>query len=623
MHRTFPLVLTLCASTLAGCGDDPDKDTASSPTTPSTTTTTTTPSTSTTTTPSTTTTAPGDIDADGDGFSINDGDCDDNNAGTYPGNTANDLWYDGVDTDCAGNNDYDQDGDGYMWDRDANEAAYVVYVVASFGGTPPWAENWGDCLDNDLDRAPLLGASLFPGQAEVWYDGIDSDCALDNDFDQDGDGTMPAFARDATHPDNLYGTSWADYEADWSTGINGGFHDCDDTDPAILLGTLELLGDGFDSDCDGFNDTTPFAFDGLAWDNPRPPRLEATGQHYILATSADTTDLGFTQLIDVGTALTFDLGSELFAPVDTNILWLGITNPLPLGDAVDVTSRGDDFWTSTSYSFPGSNTYLVSKRLTYMSALGSYIQDLFNWTLSSPEFQGVAVDLELDELNGAWSVACGDTSLHANQAFPDDPITQTVAIESVDPIQTCFWNAQPISTSGMGQVVSCTATDCQMYDFIPDNGSLTLSASQPWAGTTLRYGTYREGYHHLLFGGAGAFLSGPSGDFDVLTDYQLTSVDADWRDTDGDLVNDTLYVIGVGEPIIPDGLGMRVLLAHGDPNVSMNVAVLPFEDASRPTLVPTAAGIHVDANRLFIAVSGHDNTGPVQDAIGWAFLGWP
>ena len=51
-------------------------------------------------------------DLDGDGVDVFDGDCDDNDPSVYPG--ADDAWYDGVDSDCAGNDDFDQDGDGQI-----------------------------------------------------------------------------------------------------------------------------------------------------------------------------------------------------------------------------------------------------------------------------------------------------------------------------------------------------------------------------------------------------------------------------------------------------------------------------------------------------------------------------
>ena len=36
---------------------------------------------------------------------------------------ASDLWYDGVDQDCAGDSDYDQDGDGGDSDQHGGETA--------------------------------------------------------------------------------------------------------------------------------------------------------------------------------------------------------------------------------------------------------------------------------------------------------------------------------------------------------------------------------------------------------------------------------------------------------------------------------------------------------------------
>ncbi|MBO87582.1 MAG: hypothetical protein CL927_19705 [Deltaproteobacteria bacterium] len=60
--------------------------------------------------------------------------------------------------------------------------------------------DWGgeDCDD--------LESTVNPGAEEIWYDGIDSDCAGDDDLDQDADG--------------------------WQAASQGG-EDCDDTDPSI------------------------------------------------------------------------------------------------------------------------------------------------------------------------------------------------------------------------------------------------------------------------------------------------------------------------------------------------------------------------------------------------------
>ena len=149
-----------------------------------------------------------DYDADADGFDSDahsGTDCDDTDASVYVG--AADAWYDGVDSDCAGNSDFDADADG----DDAVE----------HGG--------GDCDDADPTRA-----STF---AETWYDGLDADCLGDDDFDADGDG----------HQHDGYGGD-----------------DCDDTDPDVFPGQTEEYYDGIDANCDGASD---FDADGDGFDS--------------------------------------------------------------------------------------------------------------------------------------------------------------------------------------------------------------------------------------------------------------------------------------------------------------------------------------------------------------------
>jgi len=123
-------------------------------------------------------------DVDGDGYTEADGDCDDADAAVNPG--ATEVWYDGTDTDCAGDDDYDADADG-----------------SAVGD---------DCDDTD--------PNAYPGAAETWYDGVDSDCAGDNDYDADSD-------------------SYEDGE------------DCDDGDPLVNPDAVEICDDGVDNDCDG------------------------------------------------------------------------------------------------------------------------------------------------------------------------------------------------------------------------------------------------------------------------------------------------------------------------------------------------------------------------------------
>ena len=134
------------------------------------------------------------------------GDCNDAEPSVYPG--APDIPYDGIDSDCGGDSDYDVDADGYDHPDGGGE----------------------DCDDAD--------GAVHPGAVDEAYDGIDSDCVGDDDFDDDADGYVP---------DDYVG--FVTLGVDGSGSLPGG--DCDDTDPDRNPGMEEISDDGVDSDCDG------------------------------------------------------------------------------------------------------------------------------------------------------------------------------------------------------------------------------------------------------------------------------------------------------------------------------------------------------------------------------------
>ena len=102
-----------------------------------------------------------------------------------------------IELTVLGSTDSDADADGYRHEL---------------------APGGDDCND--------FNASVNPGVAEVWYDGIDSDCDGQSDYDQDGD------SHDIlTRPDG---------------------DDCDDEDDRIYPGAPDPIDeDEIDSDCDG------------------------------------------------------------------------------------------------------------------------------------------------------------------------------------------------------------------------------------------------------------------------------------------------------------------------------------------------------------------------------------
>ena len=176
-------------------------------------------------------------DADGDGFYAEVDDCDDSDGAVNP--DAADTWYDGTDSDCGGNSDYDQDGDGDDYDLfggtdcdDLDSAVNVSATETYYDGTDANCDGWSDYdQDGDGDDSDLFGgtdcvdtdAAINPLATETWYDGTDGDCSGGSDFDQDGDG---------------------------EDGDSFGGDDCDDTDAAVNTSAVQVP-DGRDNNCNG------------------------------------------------------------------------------------------------------------------------------------------------------------------------------------------------------------------------------------------------------------------------------------------------------------------------------------------------------------------------------------
>ncbi len=102
-------------------------------------------------------------------------------ADVYP--SAPETYYDGVDANCDGLSDFDQDLDGF-------ETSNEDYRQAD-------GSSGDDCYDSaDADAYPESGlvvttfdpAEVNPAAVDVWYDGTDADCDGASDYDQDADG---------------------------------------------------------------------------------------------------------------------------------------------------------------------------------------------------------------------------------------------------------------------------------------------------------------------------------------------------------------------------------------------------------------------------------------------------
>jgi len=200
----------------------------------------------------------GSVDGDGDGYSActdcNDADPTVSPAGTETCNLADD--------DCDGTVDEDA-VDAALWFVDADLDGHgdpdaTVAACQQPDGTSTLGD---DCDDAD--------ATAAPGNAEVWYDGVDQACDGGSDNDQDGDGhdamTEGGIDCDDTDPATFPGAPDEPYDGiandchpndEWDQDLDGYEHpyDCDDRNVAINPGAEEVWYDGVDQNCDG-NDT--------------------------------------------------------------------------------------------------------------------------------------------------------------------------------------------------------------------------------------------------------------------------------------------------------------------------------------------------------------------------------
>lgn len=194
------------------------------------------------------------VDNDGDGFASRDAggdDCDDNDATFYPG--APDDWYDGRDTNCDGADDFDQDGDGFQ------TSAFNPNAATGGGDCqdanpdmhPGAPDSWYDGVDSDCD-----GSNDFDADGDGYgsaAQGAGRDCddtlftvnpdgvELLNGIDDDCDGNIDA-PVDGTQSDLEYYGVQSNDGAGWQ--ITTGDLDGDGTDELVVGAPLTASGRG-------------------------------------------------------------------------------------------------------------------------------------------------------------------------------------------------------------------------------------------------------------------------------------------------------------------------------------------------------------------------------------------
>ena len=98
---------------------------------------------------------------------------------------AADTWYDGVDQDCLGNDDFDQDGDGYVSELYTEIGTVVAGSSLDELGQATTISGTGEA-QSSYDRNDIE-ADISPSGVEITADGIDQNCDLLDDCFEDLD----------------------------------------------------------------------------------------------------------------------------------------------------------------------------------------------------------------------------------------------------------------------------------------------------------------------------------------------------------------------------------------------------------------------------------------------------
>jgi hypothetical protein len=590
------------------------------------------------------------------------GDCEDTFEEFFPGATNLEVPYSGLDEDCDGQDEYDQDNDGFL--APDTLTAWRRYQTRYHLESPEKPDT--DCADGPdvpdvqgvayLPKLDLvLAATVHPGAVDEPYDGVDADCGEDDDFDADGDEyirTADLGERDAMI------AAWGYEDVDWAEQPGG---DCDDDNGAHHPGVLDVLFNGEDEDCDGLVDLSYLNFgDGpntasvelcgditdnggsgsICWTGPSNPEILYFDEEFSIYGSAqEFTAPGSNQFEHLaGAVLRFERESAIGGaePLDVDgRSWLRVfvagstqvlSNQIDL--TVDTTPAGRPCTTAMgagndchyivlgAEESPGGNGEIHSAVIHLSS--GNYLAlPRTVGTMPGPlvSLDTDATSLEIGAEDVGVFVQCGADGLHgkfsnAVGAFVDTTLSG----------DTCFFYSAP-DLGPQPLVELCDSGVCSIYEF--DGTSFLPYPSIDASGDAWVWGD-REFDVTLTIDTAGdawvrpdptSLTAPPPAGRHVFLGRSMLNFDIQ-------VDNGLWYLVGVTDT-------REVLLEIVDPldpnPLNVQRATLVDDDLSNPTWEATGVAVAVADGKIAVAVTHEDLAGapPRAGNLGWTFLGVP
>ncbi len=461
------------------------------------------------------------------GYTSAPDDCDDTDSSVNP--SADEIC-DELDNDCDGLVDDDDDTiideeNGVIFYEDADGDGYgVESETTAFGcEVPPanFADNTDDCDDSD--------ASINPGATETWYDGVDSDCLEDSDYDADGDG----------------------YDS-----VDHSGDDCDDAESLANPGMAEVCNDGIDNDCSGDAPECTLSLDYSSRGGYRSSDGAESGSGTAIDIAGDLDGDGLSDVVvgESGTSTTY-------------VLLGAVTGNQTLSSTADATvtdSSGGDAGGAVS-TIPdldgdGYDELLVGcddcDPLTAGDTYGAA------WLMHGPVTSGAAVDVSGADAIWRGSSASGDfgSAFDSSADFDGDGVYDVLLGEPGS--STAYLVLGTVTASGEAATAATATFSGDGSDWV---GAVLGHADFNGDGT-MDYAFGAPNANSSFLGAAGALYVayGPqTGSVDIATAYDAMGTSGTGAvgeygsslDAGGDLDGDGLVDLAVGAPSHSSGSG--------------------------------------------------------------------